>query len=56
MIREVEYSDLEGLLELYLHLHDKSVPVHDEKKEKNDWLPATYKKKEKRTNAGLYYY
>ena len=30
MIREVEYSDLEGLLELYLHLHDKSVPVHDD--------------------------
>ena len=30
MIREVEYNDLEGLLELYLHLHDKSVPVHDD--------------------------
>ena len=30
MIREVVYEDLEGLLELYLHLHDKAVPEHDE--------------------------
>ena len=30
MVREVKYDDLDGLMELYLHLHDKSVPVHDE--------------------------
>ncbi|MBQ6575592.1 MAG: GNAT family N-acetyltransferase [Lachnospiraceae bacterium] len=30
MIREVKYDDLQSLLELYLHLHDKSVPAHDE--------------------------
>ena len=30
MIREAEYEDLDGILELYLHLHDKSTPEHDE--------------------------
>lgn len=30
MVREVTYDDLDSLLELYLHLHDKSVPEHDE--------------------------
>ena len=34
MIREVKYDDLDGLLELYLHLHDKCVPEHDEHLEK----------------------
>ena len=38
MIREVKYDDLEGLLELCLHLHDKSVPAHDEV------LTSTWKK------------
>lgn len=30
VIREVRYDDLEGILNLYLQLHDKSVPAHDE--------------------------
>ena len=30
MVREVKYDDLDGLMELYLHLHDKSVPEHDD--------------------------
>ena len=30
MIRQAGYDDLEGILELYLHLHDKCVPTHDE--------------------------
>ena len=30
MIREAVYEDLDNILELYLHLHDKSVPEHDE--------------------------
>ncbi len=30
MIREVNRDDLDGLLELYLHLHDKSTPAHDD--------------------------
>ncbi|MCR5222048.1 MAG: GNAT family N-acetyltransferase [Lachnospiraceae bacterium] len=30
MIREAKYDDLEGILELYLQLHDKSVPTQDE--------------------------
>ena len=31
MIREAEVNDLNGLLELYLHLHEKSVPQSDER-------------------------
>ena len=34
MIREVTYDDLDALLELYLHLHDKAVPEHNEHLEK----------------------
>ena len=34
MVREVRNDDLDGLLELYLHLHDKVVPVHDAHLEK----------------------
>ena len=30
MVREVEYEDLDGLLELYQHLHDKHLPEHDD--------------------------
>ena len=30
MIREVREEDLDGLLELYLHLHETEIPVHDE--------------------------
>ena len=30
MVREVKQEDLNGLLELYLFLHEKSVPEHDE--------------------------
>lgn len=30
MIREVRREDLDSLLELYLHLHDKCIPAHDE--------------------------
>ena len=29
MVREVKYDDLDGLLELYQHLHDKCLPEHD---------------------------
>ena len=29
MIREIDRNDLDGLLELYLHLHDKVVPEHN---------------------------
>ncbi len=29
MIREARYEDLDGILELYLHLHDKCTPTHD---------------------------
>ena len=36
MIREAEEKDLKGLLELYLHLHETSVPETDEKL-KNTW-------------------
>ena len=31
MIREADPNDLNGLLELYLHLHEKSVPQTDER-------------------------
>ena len=34
MIREVTYDDLDALLELYLHLHDKAVPEHNDHLEK----------------------
>ncbi|MCR5673636.1 MAG: GNAT family N-acetyltransferase [Lachnospiraceae bacterium] len=30
MVREAENKDLEGILELYLHLHEKSIPEKDE--------------------------
>ena len=30
MIREVESKDLDSLLELYLHLHETTIPEHDE--------------------------
>ena len=30
MVREVNKDDLDGLLELYLHLHEKSVPEHND--------------------------
>ena len=30
MIREAVYEDLDGMLELYLHLHETSVPEHDD--------------------------
>ncbi len=30
MVREVKKEDLEGLLELYLHLHEKSIPENNE--------------------------
>ena len=30
MIREITRDDLDGLLELYLHLHDKVVPEHND--------------------------
>ena len=36
MIREADEKDLKGLLELYLHLHETSVPETDEKL-KNTW-------------------
>ncbi|MBQ5337529.1 MAG: GNAT family N-acetyltransferase [Oscillospiraceae bacterium] len=36
MIREADEKDLNGLLELYLHLHETSVPEIDEKL-KNTW-------------------
>ena len=36
MIREINQGDLDGLLELYLHLHDKSIPDH------NDHLTETW--------------
>ncbi|MCR5591727.1 MAG: GNAT family N-acetyltransferase [Lachnospiraceae bacterium] len=29
MVREAAYDDLDGILELYLHLHDKCIPEHD---------------------------
>ncbi|MBO4473624.1 MAG: GNAT family N-acetyltransferase [Clostridiales bacterium] len=29
MIREANAQDLDGLLELYLHLHEESIPEHD---------------------------
>ena len=31
MIREICEGDLDGLLHLYLHLHEKTVPAYDEK-------------------------
>ena len=37
MIREADEKDLKGLLELYLHLHETSVPETDEKL-KSMWL------------------
>lgn len=36
MVREATYEDLDSLLELYLHLHDKRIPEHDEHLE-NTW-------------------
>ena len=30
MVREVQEKDLNGLLELYLHLHEESVPGYTE--------------------------
>lgn len=30
MIREAVYEDLDGMLELYLHLHETSIPEHDD--------------------------
>ncbi len=30
MVREVSFEDLDSLLELYLHLHEKSIPERDE--------------------------
>ncbi len=30
MIREAEFDDLDGILALYLHLHEKSIAKHDE--------------------------
>ncbi|MBO4689155.1 MAG: GNAT family N-acetyltransferase [Clostridiales bacterium] len=38
MIREANAQDLDGLLELYLHLHEESIP------EKNDHLRETWEK------------
>ena len=34
MVREVRREDLDCLLELYLHLHEKTIPDHDEHLEK----------------------
>ena len=34
MIREAKKEDLEGLLKLYLYLHEDSIPKHDEHLEK----------------------
>ena len=36
MVREVTYDDLDGPLQLYLHLHEKCIPKHDEHLE-NTW-------------------
>ncbi len=33
MIREVSLDDFDGLLELYTHLHEKTIPAKDEKLE-----------------------
>lgn len=33
-VREAKYEDLQGLLELYTHLHEKSVPLIDEAAER----------------------
>ncbi len=33
MIREVNLGDFDGLLELYTHLHEKTIPAKDEKLE-----------------------
>ena len=30
MVREVTFEDLDSMLELYLFLHEKSIPEHDE--------------------------
>ena len=35
MIREAKKEDLEALLELYLYLHEDSIPKHDEHLEKH---------------------
>jgi len=34
MIREIRKDDLDQLLELYLYLHEDSIPAHDERLEK----------------------
>ena len=45
MIREAKKEDLEALLELYLYLHEDSIPKHDEHLEKiwNSLLRETVK-------------
>ena len=30
MVREVTFEDLDSMLELYLFLHEKTIPEHDE--------------------------
>ena len=36
MVREVKFEDLDALLDLYLHLHEKQIPEHDDHL-KNTW-------------------
>ena len=53
-IKEIEYFNLnsDGSMQVDWNL---SYDGFEDSKQ-NDWLPSTYKKKEKKTDAGLYYY
>lgn len=54
-INEIQYFNLnsDGSMPINWDATYDGIYDYDDK---DDWLPATYRKKEKKTNAGLYYY
>ena len=55
-VKEIDYLGLNSDGSDRLNWNQMYSGPFDEEEAKDDWLPATYKKKEKRTDAGLYYY
>jgi len=55
-IKEIEYFNLNSDGSMPIDWNLTYDGIYDTSSTSNDWLPATYKRKEKRTDAGLYYY
>jgi len=55
-IKEIAYLGLNSDGAMPIDWNATYDGVYDSPSSNTDWLPATYKRKEKKTNAGLYYY